>query len=150
MDILSAVTEDGLAVEKQGPMECALATMGALTGTSLATLREMAGPLYFGDHSQIVSIARHVGGEHLVALMGMGIASGIRRLSPFRREVPTWGRGTVRFNVRGCPTQAGHIVPWKNGFLYDPESPNEPLTLTQYRRRYRRLIVDYITWEDEA
>ena len=155
-----------MIVERQGQFECALSTMGALMRMPLETIRPHAlaaahstgEPIY--KHATLRVLANRLdpsgyllmlcGGFHtgrVVTAIASSASSGgtISFLSRWTRVLPKVGRGTASFHWRGTPS-AHHIMPWEDGLLYDPESPETPWTLAQYRA-LNGAILDRLTLE---
>lgn len=146
-----------MVVERQGTGECALSTMAALAGRSLAEVRAVAqqeaarcGRAFYWNRV-LVRVAREVGGEHLAALLGIRAGyeatttSAVKRLSSRIRRLPATGRGVARFRFRGA--RIGHVCPWQDGLIYDPEAPEAPKTLAEWRAANPGYQLDYATVE---
>jgi hypothetical protein len=146
-------------VEVQGPNECALSTIGALLSVPLADVRTLAQAVAkrrgtpFFYHSVLNEVARTLDPTlRLNALLGFGVHASqtggkVRAISNRVRSLPAKGRGAIRFTYGDY--RIGHITPWEDGLVYDPQDlpTTGPLTLTQYRRLNPLAHVDYITME---
>lgn len=157
-----------MKVERQRDHECLLATMAALSGARLEDVRatacrlagvenwvEIRGNLaVFWDVAEQVAMA--LGGANLWSMVGPGHT--VRGMVPGAtvtrlnirnmRRLPAKGRGTVSFRRRQRGGKVtSHIMPWKDGIIYDPENPDTPRTLTQYRKVDRRFKLFIVTLE---
>ncbi len=156
-----------MKVEKQGFNECCLATIAALTETPLWKVRSLACKLAgvddwssvlwdvkkFWDISEKVSM--FFGGPNMWAMVGpRGIhstvpGSTVKSVDTHgMRKLPDKGRGTVTVKSTRRGTNISHIMPWKDGLIYDPENPETPMTFRQYRKFRPRMKVWYVTIED--
>ena len=92
---------------------------------------------------------------NLCALVGRGAARGavpgatVTRIESYNmRRLPAKGRGTVSFRrTRRGGKVTSHIMPWQDGMIHDPEKPETPMTLAQYRKRDRRFKLAIVTLE---
>jgi hypothetical protein len=92
--------------------------------------------------SAVDIIARQFGGAGLAATMMATPDSLI--VGQYDKTLPARGRGTVRLTVKG--RRLAHIVPWCDGFMYDPMDPDPMvgMTLAEYLAANPRLSVDVI------
>lgn len=156
-----------MKVEKQGYNECALATIAALTKTPLSEVRKMAclvGGVEIDDWNSVLSsgkfwetlepVAMRFGGPNMWAMVGpMGRTiipgSTVKRLDVHgMRKLPDKGQGTITVKSTRRGTKSSHIMPWKNGLIYDPETPKIPRTFRQYRNHNPRMKVWIVTIKD--
>lgn len=159
-----------MKVERQGHNECILATIAALTETPLREVRNKACVLAgvetddwnsvvtgrfrskFWDVSESVSM--FFGGPNMWAMvgpMGRTIVPGstVKRIDPYgMRKLPDKGRGTITVKSTRRGTAISHIMPWKDGMIYDPENPKTPMTFRQYRKIKPRMKVWIVTIEE--
>ena len=152
-------------VERQGHNECALATMAALESVPLYAVRELAldqarrtgRPFYTNTNLNAVADRIDPTGR-LKSILGLPdgfwqalppiTGSGVRHLSKYIRALPARGRGAVTFRWNG--KRMGHVAPWEAGLVYDPQAPELPMTLQEYRRRNPGVSVVNITITEEA
>lgn len=156
-----------MKVELQRDHECLLATMAALSGARLEDVRATACRLagietwteirgkttLFWDVAEQVAMA--LGGVNLWSMVGRGAARGevpgatVTRVETYNmRRLPVKGRGTVSFRrTRRGGKVTSHIMPWNDGMIHDPENPDTPMTLSEYRRRDRRFKLSIVTLE---
>lgn len=156
-----------MKVELQRDHECLLATMAALSGARLEDVRATACRLagvenwveirgntaVFWDVAEQVAMA--LGGENLWSMVGRGAIRGtvpgatVTRLDIYNmRRLPVKGRGTVSFRRRSrSGKRTSHIMPWQDGLIHDPEDPDTPRTLSEYRRLDRRFKLAVVTLE---
>lgn len=143
-----------MRIEQQGPYECVLATMGALTGRSLAELREIAAkhgfrytrpsgmnPMadYLDPSGRLRKLLGYDHPPHVVAETGY---SGVTRVDGrWKRALPEKGRGVVR--VKFGRKHWGHMMAWEDGIVLNPQSPDERLTLREYCKRYGASVTFY-------
>ncbi len=148
-----------MVVERQGNMECALCTMGALLDVPLAEVREVAQTVararraLFYKNRILDEIAQQLDPSgRLRALLGLlpqvreTQTGGVVHLSNRLRKLPARGRGVIRLRFGGN-RDTGHIAPWENGLIYDPDSPEQGCTLPDWRRANPHARVHYITKE---
>ena len=123
-------------VEKQGANECMLATLAALGGATLDTVRAMV-PRYAGLSWDEIWMTDAGAERHnlfwrtvtalCLALELPPIPSAPGPL-PTGHALPPRGRGYVRVGS----AFGAHIMPWENGLLYDPYHPEDGVTLAQW------------------
>ena len=109
-----------MRVERQGPDECMLATLAALADTTLAHVRALSGvPSWADDVIGWPGRYQDATDRLCVALrLPQIVLSGpTGSVAPF---LPRTGRGYVHV---GRVTGWGHIMPWEDGRLCDPEDP---------------------------
>lgn len=157
-----------MKVEKQGFNECILATIAALTETPLREVRNkacMLAGVETDDWNSVVhkthkfwdvseSVAMFFGGPNMWAMvgpMGRTIVPGstVKRIDPYgMRKLPDKGRGTITVKSTRRGTAISHIMPWKDGMIYDPENPKTPMTFRQYHNFKPRMKVWIVTIEE--
>lgn len=154
-----------MRVELQRDHECLLATMAALSGASLEDVRVKACCLAGIEHwaeirgkrdlfwSVVEQVAMALGGVNLWSMVGTnrgGVPGATVHTLVIHnmRKLPAKGRGTVSFRRRQRGGKVtSHIMPWKDGIIHDPEDPDTPMTLAEYRRRDRRFKLAVVTLE---
>lgn len=156
-----------MKVEKQGLNECVLATIAALTKTPLSEVRKTAclfAGIEIDDWCSVLddvkkfweiteSVAMRFGGPNMWAMVspvGRFVAgSSVSQMDIHgMRKLPDKGRGTITFKSRRRGTKMSHIMPWKDGLIYDPETPRTPMTFRQYRKLRPRMKIWIVTIED--
>jgi hypothetical protein len=112
------------------------------------TLRALANDLDPSGH--LLMLCGGFPPSGILATITTSASSGgaVSYLSRRTRVLPKVGRGTASFHWRGTP-EAHHIIPWEDGLLYDPESPETPRTLAQYRALFGATL-DRLTLEVRA
>lgn len=155
--------------ELQGKDECNLATIGDLTRTPLAIVRELALAMApsFQTWGDLVDYCRR-GGPDGTKVYWAGIAHAALQLDPSgsvldairlashvrgriaytagakgwtgrKKTLPRKGKGAIVLVPIVDVNGPGHIVPWENGLAYDPNPPLRALTLAELRSRYLRI-----------
>jgi hypothetical protein len=158
-----------MIVERQGAYECALSTMAALLAVPLTAVRATASVAArragerIDEHVTLRALANDLDPSgHLLMLCGgfpehgdttvrsasTSTGGTVSYLSRWTRVLPKVGRGTASFHWRETP-ETHHIMPWEDGLLYDPESPETPWTLDQYRALHSATL-DRLTLEVRA
>lgn len=123
-------------VEKQGANECMLATLAALGGATLDTMRAMvrqhAGLSWDEIWMTDAEPERHnlFWGTVTALCIALGLPPIPRVLGPppTGYALPPRGRGHLRVGS----AFGNHIMPWENGLLYDPHHPEDGVTLAQW------------------
>jgi len=143
-----------MLVARQRPKECMLATIAALANRPYPEVRAYArkimgkswashwgrrpstrSPISF--RSAVLDVASEFGGIALATLVDSNDRNG-----GSLRELPTSGRGVVRFiNRRRLLT--GHIAPWCDGLIYDTDG-SAPCTLAAYLSKHPWARLDYM------
>lgn len=157
-----------MKVEKQGHNECVLATIAALTEAPLQDVRNTACKLagvapddwssLLGDVNKfweaVEDVSMRFGGVNMWAMVGpmgrtMVLGSTVKRLDVHgMRKLPDKGRGTITVKSTKRGTKISHVMPWKNGIIYDPENPETPMTFRQYRKAKPTMKVWIATIEE--
>jgi len=130
-----------MRIELQGPSECALATLAALTDTPLSDVRAVAlfhANAFTPDDTTYLTweafhahpngmfwrvlgrAVEHFGGAEMRRLWTDNmIAYGTDAyvLPTPTHSIPAMGRGTI--TIHRNDRQVGHIMPWENGRVYD-------------------------------
>lgn len=116
------MTAGQMHVERQGPCECLLATVAALSDRSLSAVRELAeqhsGQSWLDTWKYRDRLTATM--DYLCETLGLPpIDSSARVDAGTKWTLPTTGRGYVRVYT----AWGAHIMPWENGRVCDPMNP---------------------------
>ncbi len=154
-----------MKVERQGHNECVLATIAALTETPLWEVRRKAcmfAEIALDDWASMMydakkfwdvteRVAMFYGGPNMWAMVGPAgryvPGSSVSEMYLHgMRKLPDKGRGTITFrSKRRGKNKVSHIMPWKDGLIYDPETPKTPMTFRQYRNLRPSMKIWLVT-----
>ena len=127
-------------VEKQGANECMLATLAALGGVTLDTVRAMVQQYARLSWDKIGTADADAERHNLFwrTVTALCLALELPPIPsapgppPTGHALPPRGRGYVRVST----AFEAHIMPWENGLLYDPHHPEDGVTLAQWLVSY--------------
>jgi hypothetical protein len=144
-----------MKVERQGIEECMLATVAALAGESLLTIRteacSAAGVTRWADTFKPGQSGRYWDGitavvdkYHLRPLITLWETDkpGAGKRFDGRWVLPAKGKGAINLKWQEASHRwCYHIAPWENGLIYDPNDPKCGQTLPNYLVRLERRVL---------
>lgn len=123
-----------MKVELQGPNECSLATIAALVNEPLGRIRELALAIANQDKKwwQYATTWDNVQNSMVLSFgvlscicdfvnLDIGVILGSPKFRQ-NKELPSLGRGAVAIKYKNTNPPRGHIAPYENGLIYDPQS----------------------------
>jgi hypothetical protein len=145
-----------MKVERQGENECMLATLAALSGQPLAIVRRLAlghagadcWARMLRERDRYWTAVDATAADLRMERFLDAVKAALREAQSDREarsdalavlagnappSLPAVGRGAVL----AVSPRTGHIMPWQDGLVFDPESedPSVGITLPEYRRR---------------